>query len=171
MNCPICGAVLNDNTPPDQFQILGGWLLCAEHKAFLKASRYESRCRVCYEPIQKNELIILVKLETWFVLHQSCLQSHYYLYPQQFNELVVHKYKSNYKYKKQHHRNQNSNIPNNNNTAYETLHLLDSAPLEVVTAAYRALSLLHHPDRDGGNEEKMKAINNAIDEIRKQHQG
>ncbi len=43
---------------------------------------------------------------------------------------------------------------------YSTLHLLPSAPAELVKAAYRTLAQLHHPDR-GGDEEEMKAINEA----------
>lgn len=51
--------------------------------------------------------------------------------------------------------------------AYQTLHLLPSAPREVVLAAYRALSKLHHPDvsSDHNANEVMKNINVAFDEI------
>ena len=44
---------------------------------------------------------------------------------------------------------------------YQTLHLLPSAPPEVVKAAYRALATLHHPDKPGGDGERMKVINDA----------
>ncbi len=44
---------------------------------------------------------------------------------------------------------------------YVTLHLLPSAPPEVVKAAYRALATLHHPDKPGGDGERMKVINDA----------
>jgi hypothetical protein len=43
---------------------------------------------------------------------------------------------------------------------YVTLHLLPSAPPEVVKAAYRALAVLNHPDK-GGCEETMKRLNEA----------
>jgi hypothetical protein len=43
---------------------------------------------------------------------------------------------------------------------YVTLHLLPSAPPEVVKAAYRALAVLNHPDK-GGDEEAMKRLNEA----------
>jgi hypothetical protein len=43
---------------------------------------------------------------------------------------------------------------------YVTLHLLPSAPPEVVKAAYKALAVLNHPDK-GGDEEKMKRLNEA----------
>jgi hypothetical protein len=46
--------------------------------------------------------------------------------------------------------------------AYVTLHLLPSAPPELVKAAHKTLALIHHPDR-GGDLERMKAINNAFD--------
>ncbi len=44
---------------------------------------------------------------------------------------------------------------------YVTLHLLPSAPPEVVKAAYKALATLHHPDKPGGDGERMKVINDA----------
>lgn len=51
--------------------------------------------------------------------------------------------------------------------AYQTLHLLPTAPKEVVLAAYRALSKLYHPDvsKEASANEKMKRINVAFDEI------
>jgi len=49
--------------------------------------------------------------------------------------------------------------------AYATLHLLPSAPPELVTAAYRTLAQLHHPDR-GGDTGAMSAINQAVEILR-----
>jgi len=43
---------------------------------------------------------------------------------------------------------------------YTTLHLLSSAPPEVVKAAYRALAVLNHPDK-GGDTNAMQRINDA----------
>ena len=43
---------------------------------------------------------------------------------------------------------------------YQTLHLLPSAPPEVVKAAYRALAMMHHPDK-GGDTATMQTINDA----------
>lgn len=43
---------------------------------------------------------------------------------------------------------------------YAALHLLPSAPLPVVKAAYRALARLHHPDH-GGSSREMAAITRA----------
>lgn len=43
---------------------------------------------------------------------------------------------------------------------HATLFLIAGAPPEVVKAAYRALALLHHPDR-GGDAAKMKAVTAA----------
>ncbi len=45
-------------------------------------------------------------------------------------------------------------------TAYAALHLLPSAPPEVVTAAYRALAKKVHPDA-GGHTRKMQKLNEA----------
>ncbi len=44
--------------------------------------------------------------------------------------------------------------------AFATLHLLPSAPPEVVRASYKALAMKHHPDK-GGNTEAMQKINEA----------
>jgi hypothetical protein len=49
--------------------------------------------------------------------------------------------------------------------AFATLHLLPDAPLEVAKAAHKALALIHHPDRAGGDVQKMQAINAAFDLI------
>ncbi len=43
---------------------------------------------------------------------------------------------------------------------YTALHLLPSAPAELVKAAYRTLAQIHHPDR-GGDTEAMQRINDA----------
>ena len=47
----------------------------------------------------------------------------------------------------------------------KVLYIQADAPPEVVEAAYRALSKLHHPDR-GGSVETMKKINLAIEQAR-----
>ena len=44
---------------------------------------------------------------------------------------------------------------------YRTLHLLPSAPPEVIRAAFKALAMKHHPDH-GGDEEQMKRLNAAF---------
>jgi hypothetical protein len=49
---------------------------------------------------------------------------------------------------------------------YNTLHLLPSAPPEVVAAAYRALAKLHHPDA-GGDTATMQRINTAYKRLSK----
>jgi hypothetical protein len=46
-------------------------------------------------------------------------------------------------------------------SAYHALHLLPTAPPELVTAAYRALAQLHHPDR-GGDAAAMVQLNQAV---------
>ena len=49
---------------------------------------------------------------------------------------------------------------------YAVLHLLPSAPLALVKAAYRELSRAHHPDV-GGDADTMSAINDAYEKIKK----
>ena len=51
-------------------------------------------------------------------------------------------------------------------SAYRTLHLLPTAPPEVVAAAHRALVKLHHPDVAGGEHTAAVTINQAITAIR-----
>lgn len=46
-------------------------------------------------------------------------------------------------------------------TAYADLHLLPSAPVEVVRAAYKALAKINHPDH-GGDCATMQRINNSF---------
>jgi DnaJ-class molecular chaperone len=51
---------------------------------------------------------------------------------------------------------------------HATLFVLDTAPWEVVTAAYKALALLHHPDH-GGSTEAFIRIQKAYDTLKSQH--
>jgi hypothetical protein len=51
-------------------------------------------------------------------------------------------------------------------TEYTILHLLPSAPPELVETAYKCLSRMHHPDR-GGTTEKMQELNSAVATIRR----
>jgi DnaJ-class molecular chaperone len=49
-------------------------------------------------------------------------------------------------------------------THYESLHVTEDAPDEVIRASYRALSLKHHPDQAGERPQskwKMQRINDA----------
>jgi hypothetical protein len=48
--------------------------------------------------------------------------------------------------------------------AYRALHLLPSAPPEVVKVAYRVMCKLHHPDK-GGMTREMQRINEAYDRL------
>jgi hypothetical protein len=50
--------------------------------------------------------------------------------------------------------------------AFATLYLAENAPKQVVTAAFRALAAVHHPDK-GGDAETMARINAAYDELKK----
>jgi hypothetical protein len=49
---------------------------------------------------------------------------------------------------------------------HSVLHLLPSAPQELVKAAYRCLALLNHPDR-GGDTATMQKINSAFTRLTK----
>lgn len=49
--------------------------------------------------------------------------------------------------------------------AFAVLHLLPSAPPEVIKASYRALSHLFHPDKASGDTAAMQRINDAYRQI------
>jgi len=48
---------------------------------------------------------------------------------------------------------------------YAALHLLPTAPPELVKAAYRCLAMLNHPDR-GGDTRAMQVINEAYEALK-----
>ncbi len=48
---------------------------------------------------------------------------------------------------------------------YTILGLPDNARLDQVKKRYRQLSMIFHPDREGGHEEAMKKVNEAYREI------
>ncbi len=51
-------------------------------------------------------------------------------------------------------------------THYDNLNVTEDAPQEVIRAAYRALSQMHHPDKRGGHRHalhKMQTLNEAYD--------
>jgi hypothetical protein len=49
---------------------------------------------------------------------------------------------------------------------HATLFVMSTAPREVVTAAYKALARLYHPDT-GGDASKMQAVNAAYERLKK----
>ncbi len=51
-------------------------------------------------------------------------------------------------------------------TEYTVLHLLPSAPPELVESAYKCLSRMHHPDA-GGTTSTMQELNSAVATIRR----
>src|SRR6266498_2981910 len=63
-------------------------------------------------------------------------------------------------------RQQAARPTNGSGCPYRTLHLQLDAPIELVRAAYRALALIHHPDR-GGDTRRMQEINSAFDQIKR----
>jgi hypothetical protein len=54
--------------------------------------------------------------------------------------------------------------------AFATLHLLPTAPPELVQAAHRTLVKIHHPDVAGGDGQTMVRINLALERIRAYHE-
>jgi DnaJ-class molecular chaperone len=49
--------------------------------------------------------------------------------------------------------------------AYKTLYLQPNSPPDLVRVVFRYLATVHHPDKPGGDEEKMKAINAAYKQL------
>ena len=49
-------------------------------------------------------------------------------------------------------------------TPHQVLHLLPSAPPEVIKASYKALAMLYHPDH-GGDSEQFRAVQEAFDSL------
>jgi hypothetical protein len=58
-----------------------------------------------------------------------------------------------------------SNTSQTNSSIESTLFVSRDAPQEVVEAAYRSLTKLYHPDKKGGSEDKMKALNIAKEAV------
>lgn len=56
--------------------------------------------------------------------------------------------------------------PSTGHPALAKMHLLPTAPPEVVKAVFRALAMLYHPDK-GGSAEQMRELNEAYDQLRK----
>jgi curved DNA-binding protein CbpA len=42
---------------------------------------------------------------------------------------------------------------------------LPSAPPELIRAAFKCLATIFHPDKPGGDDERMKAINRAYEKL------
>lgn len=53
-----------------------------------------------------------------------------------------------------------NNLPIDKTAAYQILHLLPSAPDDLIKASYRIMSKIHHPDT-GGKKEEMQRVNAA----------
>jgi hypothetical protein len=49
--------------------------------------------------------------------------------------------------------------------AFRELHLMPTAPVELVEASYCCLARLHHPDR-GGSDARMRRLNEAVEVLR-----
>lgn len=56
--------------------------------------------------------------------------------------------------------------PTSSQTPYSVLQVSEGASIEVVRAAYRALSLIHHPDK-GGDTKSYHRIQSAYEELQK----
>jgi len=53
--------------------------------------------------------------------------------------------------------------------AYQILGVTPTTPFDDIVKSYKSLCKIHHPDIIGGNAEKFKDINNAMDYVRKNY--
>lgn len=119
---------------------IGGWRVCDRHHVMVMPSKYASRCHECLGQILPGEEVILSKQKgskKWVVLHRR-------------------------------DRCQGANVTMKQPAPtgpYGKLFLIPGAPIEVVKAAYKALAMVYHPDRPGGDSGKMQEINMAVQEI------
>lgn len=168
--CPICGERLPSSgatakrprwATPDVTQQVGGWTVCAHHQVFIKPSKFASRCHECLGPILPGEEVVLcppadkgvrgkktranIGGSRWTVLHRRDRCSGH---------------------PSSHGSRASAPSPSvERGGAHAKLYLLPNAPIEVVKAAYKALAMRYHPDRPGGDAEKMQELNEAVAEI------
>jgi len=167
--CPICGEVLRTGrspgrpnwASPDATQLVGGWVVCAHHQVFIRPSKFTSRCHECLGPIFAGEDAVLcppsdkgecahggranIGGSRWTVLH---LRDRCGVSPRSHGGDAFA-----------------SSQSAESGGAYSKLYLLPGAPVEVVRAAYKALAMRYHPDRPGGDAQKMRELNEAVAEI------
>jgi len=55
--------------------------------------------------------------------------------------------------------------PSSKLKALGILNLQENASMDDVKKMYRKMALIYHPDKPGGNEEKIKEINNAYEKL------
>lgn len=60
--------------------------------------------------------------------------------------------------------------PKQKRNPYDVLMILPDSPIEVAEAVFRSLAKKHHPDT-GGSVDTFKELNEAIEEIRREHNG
>lgn len=118
-------------------RVYRGWPFCSDERPMLRASKFPNRCSDCGGDIAVGDMIILVRAaddSVWLLFHDNA------------------------------ECREGPAIIRGGNGSHAVLHLLPSAPAEVIKAAYRAMSLIHHPDR-GGSTEAMARINDAMDKL------
>ena len=112
----------------------GDWQVCDRHRVMLRPAKFDSPCMACGEPMAAGTNVYLAKEgERWFAWHMRCPVVEPGEPPLSPQE-----------------------------RAREILCVTTAAPREVLLAAHKALSLVHHPDR-GGSLQRMQDINHALD--------
>lgn len=169
--CPICNEFLNVSN-----KTIHDWKVCSHHNVFIKQLQYDQRCNDCINTIKAGSNALLCHHDgRWVVLHlfnRDCFDAREKYRKKQReqynrrNKAYENNWYNEYKKNERHYNKTNKSGNGSHSGPHSKLYLLNNAPIEVVKAAYRALSLLHHPDH-GGDEERMKEINNALDKILK----
>lgn len=137
-HCIFCNASLRGVRSRSR----AGWRFCSDHRAGFQPVKYSTYCAVCDSSIEAGEDALMYKLDgVWIFVHTYAVC--------------------------QQNLSRKGRTPPFTNTSAadqnphrKILYVTDSAPPEVVKAAYRALSTLHHPDH-GGSTEMMQKINAA----------
>ncbi len=117
---------------------VGGWLACPSHKVAYFLLDRPSPCHYCYAPIHAGHPALLTKIGGRDVLLHVPVECGSAVRSGRSGEVA---------------------------SSFRALHLTSDAPMKLVKAAQRVLANLYHPDRLGGDAERMKMINNAADEI------
>jgi hypothetical protein len=144
--CPFCGQQLQKLN----YRVQAGWHYCKSHKVAFKPLVYPAFCTVCNHHIAPGEKVLMCKTQgMWVFVHpfQVCLKN--------INEEVnppASKARAS------------TAMPLPQDPSRKALYVTEDAPPEVIKASYRALCLLHHPDK-GGKIETMQKINAAYEKL------
>lgn len=159
--CIICG-----DQPRGSVRTVVGWCICSEHRQWIKESKYDGYCHACAGPLLQGDTCLMSKWGgRWIVVHpRSVCRSLETIYAEVRQRYAAYFDQLGRRYQADWDREVGAENASGITDAHRVLHVLPSAPYEVVKASYRALSLKHHPDT-GGSVEAMIRINAAFAKV------